>query len=775
MTKHQQPKPVSIAVLLLIMAFSLIAPTIWAQSQGHWENDKPKVVLSEVLIDNYQIRVSTTKGNIKIDGQLFEQDWKEADSIKQFYQNYPYDTGYAFSGTVVRMMRDDKYLYISAVCQDQIQGRYISTSLARDWNTRDTDGFQWVIDPFLDKTNGFGFAVSAYGAQREGLISSGGNGGINTSWDNKWYSAVSQHHGYWVMEAAIPFKSLRYKANLAHWRINFARTDYKRNEMSVWVPMFRNFSIANLGFTGKATFDDPVPKAGSNVSIIPYGNLRLNQEKKTDGSFTNKGEPSAGLDAKVGLGSATNLDLTINPDFSQVEVDRQVTNLSRFELFFPERRNFFLENQDVFDGYGSARVRPFFSRRIGIALDTALGLYVNNPILLGARLTGKLGQDWRLGVLAAQTANNPTAGNKGQNDVMISVQRRVFDRSFVSAFLINKQGIGSANGLSFGTYDNDFSRNAGLEYNLISADNRWTGKAFYHLSQTGRLQDSRLIDSKAMAAGINLAYNDRNLSFEISAENVGSNYTADLGFRPRSNFTYLSPEAGYVFLCKKGPIASHGPYLAGELYLMPNLNGQYRLTDHNFYLSYYVADNSTRSLRLAVGQDFIYLFAPFNPSVSSGGDTLSRGSSYTTQYVRGSYASDIRKPIFLNLAASYGGFYVGTKFSADATLNYRLMPYMALGITANYNRLNLPETWGSKDLWLLGPNINLTMTNNLFFKVYYQYNTQINNTNINARLQWRYSPASDLFIVYTDNYTISNNMQFKNRALVLKLTYWLNA
>lgn len=741
--------------------------------QNHAEDKKPKVDLRAVPLDQYQLSVSTTTERITIDGTLDETTWLTADSVSTFYQNYPFDTGYAVNRTVVRISKDEDHLYISAVCYDALPGRFISTSLARDWSHRETDGFEWFIDPFQDRTNGFGFGVSAYNAQRDGLVSNGGNGGMNAAWDNKWYSEVKHYPDRWVVEVSIPFKSLRYKGILPYWHINFARTDYKRNELSIWVPMFRNFSISNLGYAGKLMFDKPVAKKGANISLIPYGALNATQDFRQNQQLS--GTPNFGLDAKVGLGTAMNLDLTANPDFSQVDVDQQVTNLSRFELFFPERRNFFLENQDLFDAFGTGRNRPFFSRRIGIVYDSSLRLYVNNPILFGARLSGKLDQNWRLGILATQTANNQSSGNNGQNNIMFSLQRRVFSRSFVSGFIINRQGFGDPSQLSFAADPLDFSRNGGLEFNLVSADNRFTGKIYQHFSQRHLKSEQDLTNPIYGATGGTFGFNERNFSASITSERTTDGYSSEMGFLPRNNYWYNAVDVFYNQLIKHKWLASVSGYANADLYMMPDSANRMRRTDQSTEVGIRFSTLATRYLTIAAGQNFTYLFRDFTPTNRPGDQRLAAGTGYDNSYVRFSYQDDLRNKFYFTMNGLYGGYYNGNRLQFDGSANYRFMPYVALGLSGSVNQLYLPEQWGNPTLWLVGPNMNVTLTNSLFFRAFYQVNSQIDNMNINARLQWRYQPASDLFIVYTSNYSFLQDTRIKNNALVVKLTYWFNA
>lgn len=750
--------------LVLLLTFLLsggISGKLIAQTKGP-SLDNPKVDLNNVKIDSYQIQMRNTSAPVKIDGILDDEVWSYADSVTNFYQNYPYDTGYAYSNTVAKVAYDKNFVYIAAICYDNIPGRYVAPNLNRDWSVRDTDGFQWNIDTYNDKTNGFGFAVSAYNVQREGLIANGGDGGFMTAWDNKWYSEVKHYGDRWVMEAAIPFKTLRFTPGSKEWRINFARIDYKRNEMSVWVPLYRNYSISNLAFTGKMVWDKPLTKQGPNISLIPYLSGQSNLDVSRTGNPT-QSSMAVGLDAKVGLTPALNLDLTVNPDFSQVEVDRQVTNLSRFELFFPEQRNFFLENADLFSSYGGGSINPFFSRRIGIAFDRNSGLYVNDPILFGARVSGKLDDDWRIGALAMQTPNNQNLNRAGQQYSMFSLQRKMFARSFVSGFLVNRQSSGTIESFSVGPNGDDFNRVAGLEYNIHSADNRWTGKVFHHQSFSSGEAGS------PMASYGRIGYNDRKLSGSTTIEHVGQNFRADVGFIPRNAFNMISQRAGYTFLPKNSFITGHGPSASYSIYT--GLDNS--LQDRDFNLGYSWGFNNTSYLSASANHSFVRLFAPFNPTnMASDTARYATGTEFNMGSASLSYQSDVRRKLYGSASLFAGQYFGGDRYSASGSIVYRYMPYASFGLQSTYNRLELPSQWGDRDLFLIGPSVNLTFTNSLFFKVFYQYNNQIDNMNLNARFQWRFAPVSDLFIVYTDNYSL--DYRVKNRALVLKLTYWLN-
>ncbi len=366
----------------ILFFFLILANTLIARSSG---DDKS--------VHSLKIRKIDTK--IVLDGSLDDEAWNGAQVAGDFMLNFPNDTLPPSVRTDVVMAYDDKNLYIAATLyEDGCKEEFVISSLKRDYQFDQNDLFVVYIDPFDDGTNGFTFNVSPFNVQREGLVYNGQR--VNQDWDNIWYSEVRIYDEKWVVEMAIPFKTLRFKDGAQKWKFNFGRNDRKRNEMSSWVPVPINFWISSLAYTGDATFEKPLKKNGPNISVIPYVASSVGRDNENNQSADL--EADAGFDAKFALTSSLNLDVTGNPDFSQVEVDRQQTNLNRFELFFPEKRQFFLENSDLFSEYGFRNVRPFFSRRIGIAKDTAND-NVPTRILAGVRLSGKINNEWRVGFL----------------------------------------------------------------------------------------------------------------------------------------------------------------------------------------------------------------------------------------------------------------------------------------------------------------------------------------------------------------------------------------
>lgn len=705
---------------------------------------------AQKINEAYQLPMKKASSPILIDGVLDEQAWLDADVASDFFMILPMDTSKARVRTDVRMTYDANHLYIIAVCFLPGPGRYFVESLRRDFAFGKNDNFLLFMDPFDDQTNGFSFGANAAGAQWDGTMYEGGK--VDLSWDNKWTSSVSYDDEKWVFEAAIPFKSIRYKRGITRWGINFSRLDLRTTEKSSWAPVPRQFPSASLAYTGVLVWDQPPPDPGANVSIIPYvlGGASKDYEKETPTKY--KGE--IGVDAKVAITSSINLDLTVNPDFSQVDVDRQVTNLDRFELFFPERRQFFLENGDLFANFGYSTIRPFFSRRIGLG----------TPIEFGARLSGKLNKNWRIGAMDMQTGDVEEQHLPRQNFAVVALQRKVFARSNVGVIFINKQSINYTppDDPALPLYS-DYNRNIGLEYNLASSNNLWTGKAIVLKSFTPDKSGQDITHAA------NLQYGDRRLTVAWQHEYVGANYNAEVGYVPRANYIRVNPLVSYLFFSKGKAILSHGPKLQSSYFF----DTDYNHTDNTSIFSYGITLRSQAVFTAWAANDYVKLLRPFDPT-NTGRDTLATGTEHHWNSFGFDFTSKPQSLFTYLVSTRFGGYYAdGTRLNISGEVGYRLQPYLSLNVAANYNDIDLPEPWGRNQFWLVGPRLDVTMTNKLFFTAFAQYNEQQDNVNLNTRLQWRYKPASDIFIVYTDNY-LPETFGVKNRSIVLKFTYWWN-
>lgn len=713
--------------------------------------------------NEHAAKVFSTSEVMQIDGILDEGIWQDAMGVKDFWQYFPSDTSLAEAQTEIYFASDDEFLYVGIICHAKGKN-YIVPSLKRDFSAGGSDNITLLFDSFNDKTNAFIFGLNPMGVRREALLSNGGASfsDFATSWDNKWYGTSKIYDKYWTGEMAIPFKTLRFNEGSEKWRFGAYRFDTQSNERSTWPRIPREQSIITLAFLGDLYWEKPLAKPGNNMVVIPYLAGGITQSH-IDGETEPKFRANAGADAKIAITPGLNLDLTVNPDFSQVEVDRQVTNLDRFEIFFPERRQFFLENADLFASFGTNRIRPFFSRRIGVTQDTATGNNIQNPIYFGARLSGKLNDNLRVGLLNMQTAEDEDNGLPSINYTVGVVQRKVFSRSNISFIAVNKQALHRDSSKSFSFGAETYNRVAGVDYNLASGDNRWTGKFFYH-----RAFLSHDTLERNFAHGGRLSYNGRRFQLRWAHEQVGEGFDAEVGFVPRHDYFRIDPRAQVSFYPTGKVFNQHQLGIQGNV-IWNRLDGR---TDHRINAYWEMSLNNTGRLEFNFTNRYTYLFNSFDPTRTDGPE-LPEGSEYSYNTMGFSYRSDRRKVFSYRISPQYGAYFNGRRWGGSASLTYRFQPYGNISIRSNFNRIVLPDTFATANLFLIGPRLDLTLSKKLFFTALVQYNNQIDNININMRLQWRFKPVSDFFIVYTDNYYASD-FAVKNRGIVAKITYWLN-
>ena len=730
--------------------------------------------LDEIL-DVPSLTIKKTREKIIPDGKLDEAIWNDSDLMDNFWQQFPADSTPATGQTEIRMLYDDNFLYIGVKCYSNGEN-YVTPSLRRDYRFPGSDNVSMVFDTYNDKTNALMFGMNPFGVQREALIANGGRQGsdFEGSWDNKWFGDAHIYGDYWTAEFAIPFNTLRFNEGSEKWRFNCYRSDTQHNEWSTWARIPRNRLVMDLSFMGDLHWEEPLEKTGSNFSLIPYAITSATRDFEDENQNSTDWTGNIGGDAKIAVTSGLNLDLTLNPDFSQVEVDQQVTNLNRFEILFPERRQFFLENADLFNSFGISRVNPFFSRRIGISIDTTTGQNIQNTILYGARLNGKLNDNLRVGLLNMQTAKQEESGLPAFNYTVATLQQKVFNRSNVSFIFVNKDAI---NGEEGSDLYNKYNRVAGLEYRLASPDGKWTGKAYYHQAFTPTDEEHKFTQ------GFILQYLKRKYRIELAELFIGDGYTAEVGFVPRRDYMLLSPEFQVYFYPEKGLINTHSIAIDTRFFFQAGkADTDFKLPDWSMSEWQVQADwafqlnNNTRG-QLSANITDLTLLNAFDPTrLQDEGVELAAGSRHQFISFEGNYTSDNRKKFIYSLRPNIGQFFNGFRAGMGGTLTMRYQPYGSIGLAFDYNFIELEAPFEPVNIWLIGPRIDLTFTKDLFLTAFIQYNNQLDNLNINTRFQWRFAPVSDFFIVYTDNYLVDSMTQFgaRNRALVAKVTYWLN-
>ncbi|NNE14070.1 MAG: carbohydrate binding family 9 domain-containing protein [Saprospiraceae bacterium] len=721
----------------------------------------PLLIFSQAPIldlkSRFQLDIKKASGAINLDGHLDEDSWLEADVGSDFWQKQPYFAENADPRTEVRVTYDEDNLYFGAICYQT--ENIIIRSLKRDefW---DNDAIAIVLDPLNTKTNAYLFGGSAEGGQYDALRSE--TSGINRDWNNKWFVETHQADDFWSLEMAIPLKIIRYDENINEWGLNFVRNLQLDNENHNWTAVPESFWPPNPAFAGKMNWDAPPSKKTGNFNLIPFVTSSVNKQKDEDTKFN----ADAGLDARLAVTSTLNLDVTINPDFSQIEADELVTNLTRFNIGLPEKRTFFLENSDLFSDYGLGVARPFFSRRIGLDSE---GRAV--PIIYGARLTGNINPDLRIGLMNMHSGTTEDA--YGQNNTAFAVQQR-FGRSIVQGMFINRQSFDG-----FETIENDFGRNASLEAKYFSNNGQ--------ISFWGGLHQSFKDAYNSKTGMYNIGFRFRNPAWNFSTNNVTlqDNYYADLGFIARVNnydasrdttirsgFTQSYSELEYNIRPQNSKLVRRHN-IGFENLLVYNNDGSFN--ERYNRLRYFLSLNNGDEYKIRINNSEVDLLYPFR-FTSSEYDPLPAEKYRFTDVIL-EYESDERKPFSYEVSAQYGGFYNGTLKKIELGVKYRIQPWGNFGISYQRNDLKFPEQYGNRLISAVVSKVEIAFNRDLIWTSLFQYVDQSDFVGINSRLQWRYSPMSDLFLVFVDNYDVltgigRSGLESSNRALILKLSYW---
>lgn len=710
----------------------------------------------------FQVHISKATKPVQIDGVLDDAAWQTAEPAQNFWIKWPRDNEHAATRTEMRLTYDAHFLYIAASCFDSTR-QYIIQNLKRDVGYWDSDGIAVVLDPANKATNGYFFGLTPAGAQTEGLLSTGGED--NFTWDNRWYAEVKHTDEGWTAEFAIPFQIIRFGDGAVSWGINFIRNDASNGQWHTWTKMPLQFEGTDLGFTGQLIWDAPPKREKGNYNFSPYVSTAVSRDLEAKEDY--KVKPGLGMDAKIGIGTALNLDLTINPDFSQIEIDEQVVNLTRFDVQLPEKRTFFLESADLFGNFGIGPIRPFFSRRIGLDPE---GRQI--PILGGVRLTGNINASTRIGLLNMQTAARN--GNLSQNFSALTFNRRVLTRSSINGYFLNKQSFKGSE-----VQKGEFARNAGLEFSFTSNDGKWNYWATTH----GSFKPD--IKGKNFWGNSGVQYNSRRFDLLVDFLRMGENYYAEQGFEARiENYDVISDSTvriGYNFI-----------YSEGNLRFMPQNRDQSRLnlTELGFTnfsvrnpngslneqynaLEYRIFFKNTQSIIFTVDHTEAQVPVSFKFDDSELEECPALPAShyqYSTMAL--SWSTDTRKQLLMETNLLAGGFYNGNQVSASIGLRYRVQPWGNFALRFQYNLLDFPDPYCDLEFFNITPRIEIFINRNLNWTTFVQYNTQADNFNINSRLQWRYRPMSDLYVVFTDNYAVKV-WGAKNRAFVIKWNYWL--
>lgn len=695
------------------------------------------------------------------DGRLDEPIWEMAgDGATEFWEYFPLDSVQAKKQSTIKILYDNKNLYVGIKAYSSGKN-YATQSLQRDFRGSGSDSFSLVFDTFNDGTNAFLFGINPFGVRREALIANGGasDDDFNLAWDMKWKGDAKIYDDYFTAEMVIPLTSFKFEEGVTKWRFNSYRIETQSNERSSWTRIPQNQQIYNLAFMGDMVFEKPLGKSRTPLALIPYVNGIAARDFENRDNLNNI---KVGADAKISVGNSLNLDLTLNPDFSTVEVDNFITNLTRFEIALPERRQFFIDNNDLFASFGNGfDFSPFFSRRIGIARDT-VGNTIENNLIGGARLSGKITKDLRVGFLNIQTAEDLENRIPSNNNTMLALQQRVFSRSNIGVFFINKQ--------SFETYDfverkDEYNRVLGIDYNLASKNNTWNGSFITHKSfqpddSEGNFASSALI-----------RYNTRKFNVFAKGTFIDEDFRSDLGFVRRTDLFKTLLSAQRVFWPKTGIAQNHSFEIFTNIRWSPSRD--FQNTDYDLQGRYEVQFNNQSQARLEYTNTYTFLFDDFDPTGTVGAIPLPENEDFHYNNVEFGYQSDQRELFSYDVQSTVGRLFNGNRFSLGGSMTMRFQPKASISLQFNYDQIDLPAPYSSANIWLISPNVDLTFSKSIFWSTLIQYSNQRDNLGINSRLQWRFAPLSDLFLVYNDNYFV-NTFAPRFRSINLKLSYWLN-
>ena len=696
--------------------------------------------------------------DFNIDGVLDEAAWSKAVTTSDFWEKYPTDTKPSTYQTEIKMLYNDKYLYVGIKAYST-GDKYVTPSLERDFSTNG-DYIHLMFGTYGDRTNAFLFGINPYGVQKEGLISGGGvGGGLDLSWDVKWKSSIKRHDGYYVAEIQIPMNSFKFKANTKEWKFNCSRRNVEANTEDMWSKVPRVQDMNDIGYYGSMKFEKPLVKSKNVFSLIPYatGSVYSNPSENQKGKFSGK----VGIDAKVPIGTSYMMDLTINPDYSSTDLATGENNITRFELKKPEKRQFFIDNADLFNGFGYGNSQAFYSRRVGIGADTS-GNTVIIPTIAGARFTGKINNDLRVGILDVQTQKNEQNLIPNNNNFVAAAEQRIFSKSTIGFIYVNRQAMNS----NFDYNGTDYNRVVGTDLNFYSEDNSFSALGFVHRSFTPDVTGSQI------SSGAEANVNKRKYNIRLTTQYVDKGFQSDLGYTERKDIVKVNPFAEYRFYPKKNKILNQ---IAVNFYYnsfwKPSENMKNVEYNYNSETKWFFTEGDY--VASIMGFKYVYLDKPFDPTNTPGGVPLPVGDYHFNEF-NILFNTDRRKSLAFNTAFNFGSFYSGKRTGLFVDARYRIQPFVVLGLIIEYDDIRLPDPHPSAKLWYLEPIVKLTFTKNLFWNSQMQFSNQSRTLYVLSRIQWRYAPLSDIFLTYTDNFNTDPNMISTGRGIYLKITYWFD-
>lgn len=723
------------------------------------------------------VRAVRLEEPLDLDGNLDEAVYTTVIPVDGFIQQLPVEGAPVTEKTEAWVLFDAQNIYVSARLWDEApESEWVANEMQRDsFQLINNENFSVALDTYYDRRNGYAFQVNPIGGFFDFQLTDEGN--PNSDWNPLWYVRTGRFDGGWSVEMRIPFKSIRYRPGVAQvWGIQLGRRIYHKNESSYLtpVPISGGPGLFRLSVAGTLTGIE-VPGGNRTFEIKPYAIGSSATDLTVDPQVTNDGAGDFGFDVKYGVTQNLTADFTYNTDFAQVEVDEQQVNLTRFSLFFPEKREFFLEGRGTFDfgrsasfggggapggggrpgsgGFGGGNVPTiFFSRRIGLDSGNTV------PILAGGRLTGKVG-DLNVGALNIQTddiqgSSISDSGIRGTNFTVLRVKRDILRRSSIGGIFTSR---------SISVAGEESSQAFGVDSAFSFYDNV-NMSGYYARTHTPTADGS--LDENNDSYQSKFVYNGDLYALGVEHLLVGGNFNPEVGFLRRTDFrrTFAQgqfsprPSMALVRQFKFGGSLDYIEKVAGQI--------ETRITRGSFETEF---ENSDRFVA-DVQQRYEFLFDPFQIT----GDIAIPVGGYNFQDYYVSYQMGAQRRVAGTLSLQRGDFFGGT----ITTVGYSrgrigITPQFSFEPSVSINRVELPE--GQFTARLATARVTYTFTPRMFLGGLLQYNSTRNTLSTNLRLRWEYQPGSELFVVYNDQRdtaltTPRGFPMLENRAFVVKFT-----
>ena len=681
---------------------------------------------------------------IRIDGYMDEEEWKKAPILDAFLTTVPEEKGTPTARTLVRVLADEKAVVIGVQCFDPSPDKIVRFSKLRDANISNEDHIKIVLDPFLDGQSGYILAVNANAARYDALVSNRGES-ENDDWDAIWEARVSINDSSWVAEIRLPIQSIYFKKGISEWGFNVERRIQRNQETIRWANVQRDQFFGQTSRAGLLT----------NLPVFNYG-LGLNVRPSLVGVMEKAGAGAAAmtnmeasLDASQRLGPNMLATVTVNTDFAETEVDTRQTNLTRFPLFFPEKRTFFLEGSDIFEfgfGTGSSTVLPFFSRRIG--------LYENNqvPVMAGAKINGRIGNT-AIGGLGIRTNSFDSDGTSYDATSMgvLRIRQNVLKESTVGVITSVGDPLGRAGSFMSGV---DFT----YQTTRFNGDKNFIAGAWALYTDRADLADDR------SAIGFRLDYPNDKWDLSLTYARIGASFDPSLGFVPRKGIQSL--RVGSVFAPRpKWPLVRQMFHQFFLTYIK-GINDDWQ-SYSVFTAPLYWLFESGDSIELNVRPAGENITEPFE---IADGVIIPVDKYHFMRYrIEGKFAAKRR----VNGSASWwlGTFYEGHLDEFRLELNWNPSSLIGFELNGIRNVGRLP--FGDFDQTLIGTRVRFNVTSDLQLNSYVQYDTDSRILGINARIHWIFSPLGDVFLVFNQNTfnDLTDRWTLQNEQILLKIRY----